>query len=249
MRGWTFVEVRPVICEGWNFIEVRPVICEGWNLIDVRPVICEGWNFIDVRPVICEGWNFIEVLPVICEGWNFIEVRPVICEDWNFIEVRPVICEGWHFIEVRPFICEGWNFIEVCPVICEGWNCIHTWKSRARPHHFMKWGELGLCNSLSPAVFLLLVNCLCQARKLNGLICVLGVLILPLSTIFVFDFGTIPTVWYFSFFILYISSLLKVYSCNESCHSVCLNSSRYPQYIINNVDTGNTKYIMNNKIV
>ena len=28
-------------------------------------------------------------------------------------------------------------------------------------------------------------------------ICVLGVLILPLYTIFLLDFGTVPTVWYF----------------------------------------------------
>ena len=28
-------------------------------------------------------------------------------------------------------------------------------------------------------------------------LCVLGVSILPLSTIFLFDFGTVPTVWYF----------------------------------------------------
>jgi hypothetical protein len=41
-------------------------------------------------------------------------------------------------------------------------------------------------------------------------ICVLGLSILPLSTFLIFDFGSVPTVWYFLFFILlqlYIISL------------------------------------------
>ena len=31
-------------------------------------------------------------------------------------------------------------------------------------------------------------------------ICVLGISILPLSTILIFDFGIVPTVWYFWYF-------------------------------------------------
>ena len=34
-------------------------------------------------------------------------------------------------------------------------------------------------------------------------ICVYGVSILPLSTILIFDFGIVPTVWYFLLFILF----------------------------------------------
>jgi len=34
-------------------------------------------------------------------------------------------------------------------------------------------------------------------------ICVLVVSILPISTIFLFDFGNVPAVWYFLFFILF----------------------------------------------
>ena len=39
----------------------------------------------------------------------------------------------------------------------------------------------------------------------NELLCVLWVSILPLSTILIFYFGIIPTVWYFLFLILLIN--------------------------------------------
>jgi hypothetical protein len=36
-------------------------------------------------------------------------------------------------------------------------------------------------------------------------ICVLGLSILPLSTFLIFDFGSVPTVWYFLFFFIFIT--------------------------------------------
>ena len=44
-------------------------------------------------------------------------------------------------------------------------------------------------------------------------ICVLGVSIWPLSVIFLFDFGTVLTVWYFLFFILLVGQKYK-----DKCH-------------------------------
>ena len=41
-----------------------------------------------------------------------------------------------------------------------------------------------------------------EVRQVNGhCICVLGVSILPLLTILLLDFGTVPTVWFFCFFL------------------------------------------------
>ena len=43
-------------------------------------------------------------------------------------------------------------------------------------------------------------------RQESGLACisVLGVSILPLFTILIFDFGMVPPVWYFLFYILFL---------------------------------------------
>jgi hypothetical protein len=48
---------------------------------------------------------------------------------------------------------------------------------------------------------------------MKGIGLVLGVLILPLSTIFLLNFGTIPTVWYFcySFYQSFVNILLVYY--------------------------------------
>jgi len=58
----------------------------------------------------------------------------------------------------------------------------------------------GLKASLSPPLFSL--KCQYQVRKESGHVFVLGVSILPPSTTLIFDFGTVPTVWYFVFYIL-----------------------------------------------
>jgi hypothetical protein len=65
-------------------------------------------------------------------------------------------------------------------VICESWHFTHMWKTLAWPHNYRKWPIIYLC---------------------------VGVSILPLSTIFLFDFETRPTE-YFLFFIL-----LQKYFC------------------------------------
>ena len=60
--------------------------------------------------------------------------------------------------------------------------------------------------------------------------CVLEILILPLSTIFIFDFGIVPTVWYFLLFILLAWRLgpynvqRKKHDCSEDVHESNQNS-------------------------
>ena len=51
-----------------------------------------------------------------------------------------------------------------------------------------------------------LLKCLYQARKVSRYVFVLRVSILILSTIFLLDFGTVSTMWYFLFFIHWLSN-------------------------------------------
>jgi uncharacterized membrane protein len=63
--------------------------------------------------------------------------------------------------------------------------------------------------SLTPP---LLLKSLYKARKVRGHVFVLRVSILPLSTIFLLDYGTVPTVCYFVVFYFYdfIDPLISV---------------------------------------
>ena len=57
-------------------------------------------------------------------------------------------------------------------------------------------------------------------------ICILGVSILPLPTIFIFDFGIVPTMWYSLFFILF-----QLKSQSMFCSWVLsLESMKYVEY-------------------
>ena len=71
-------------------------------------------------------------------------------------------------------------------------------------NHSMIWlrGEIWANDTSLARHFLW--KCLYQG-KWGSFICVLGISILPLSTILIFDFGIVPTVWYFLSFILYMS--------------------------------------------
>jgi hypothetical protein len=55
-----------------------------------------------------------------------------------------------------------------------------------------------------------------QARKVRGHVFVLGVYILSLSTIYLLNFGTVPTVWY----ILILSALLDY--CYQKQNNTCI---------------------------
>ena len=54
---------------------------------------------------------------------------------------------------------------------------------------------------VSGLVCVLDVSGLVYVLDVSGLVCVLDVSVLPLSTIFHFDSGTVPTLWYLLFFI------------------------------------------------
>ena len=56
-------------------------------------------------------------------------------------------------------------------------------------------------------------------------ICVLSVSILPLSTTFLFAFGTIPTVWYFSFCIFFVHDY-TIYCANTIFTETSLKCKR-----------------------
>jgi hypothetical protein len=81
--------------------------------------------------------------------------------------------------------------------------------------------------SLYPPFFLL--KCMYQAKKIEqSRICVLVVSILPLSIICVLDFGSVPTVRYFLFFI-------KVYIYFVFILAIVLAASDYPFGIISDL--------------
>jgi len=58
-----------------------------------------------------------------------------------------------------------------------------------------------------------LLKCLYQGRKVSDHVFVLRVSIVPLSTVLIFDFRTILTVWYFLFFII----LMQKHDSEHSC--------------------------------
>jgi hypothetical protein len=73
------------------------------------------------------------------------------------------------------------------------WHFTHIWVTLPWPHH---WGEVWANKtSLTPH---LLLKCLSQTRKVNGDVFVLSVPIFPLSTIYLLNVWTVPTVWYLS---------------------------------------------------
>ena len=70
-------------------------------------------------------------------------------------------------------------------------------------------------NSLNPPLFIEVP--VYQARKVSGHVFFCRVSILPLSTIFLLEFETVPTLWYFFlFFILHIMLYLEEKSQRKS---------------------------------
>jgi hypothetical protein len=80
--------------------------------------------------------------------------------------------------------------------------------------HFVKKEGLGYKSSLTPP---LLIEMTVPSQEIEqSCICVLGVSILFLSTIFLLHFRTVTTVWYFLFF-YYILEVLR--QCGILCFS------------------------------
>jgi len=72
-------------------------------------------------------------------------------------------------------------------------------------HVFVCWGYQSCICVLGLSVMYLCVGVISHVFVCWGYlscICVLGLSIFPLSTILIFDFGIVPTVWYFLFFTL-----------------------------------------------
>ena len=95
------------------------------------------------------------------------------------------------------------NVYNDCPVICEGWHSIHIWKAYAWPHSFTKKECLDPSNYFNPATFYW-SSCTKIIKWAVMYLCV-RISILPISTIYILNFGTVTTVWYFfhSFYYLY----------------------------------------------
>jgi hypothetical protein len=84
-------------------------------------------------------------------------------------------------------------------VICECWHFTHMWKAFAWLHHFTKRGGFSPQKKLNPATFHW--SACTKPESQRSCFCVLDVSILPLSTIWIFDF-----VFYF------ISSIISAIS-------------------------------------
>ena len=112
----------------------------------------------------------------------------------------------------------------ILSVIYEDWHFPHMWKVLAWPHNFTKSEDLGPLNECISGTFYWYA---CTNSGMWGLcICILGVSILPLPTIFIFDFGIVPTMWYLLFFILF-----QLESQNMLCSWVlALESMKYVEY-------------------
>ena len=86
------------------------------------------------------------------------------------------------------------SFNAVHPIICESW---YMWKTPSWPYHFPK-SEVWSIKLVSFGYFLLQYPF--WAREMGGNVYVSGASVLPLSTIFLLGFKTVPTVWYVLFF-------------------------------------------------
>ena len=92
-------------------------------------------------------------------------------------------------------------FSSVRPVICEGWHFTHMWRAHTWPHHLTKRGCLGPLNQFYSATF---YWSFCTKPWKWASMCLCGkISILQLSTILIFAFGIVPTVWYFLLVILF----------------------------------------------
>ena len=103
----------------------------------------------------------------------------------------------------------GFFVIKLLSRLCVGVGVLYACRKNSHDHIISLRGKVWANKTgLSPSLFFLL-KCLCQGRK--GL----GVSIVPLSTILIFDFGIIPTVWYFRiiptvWYFLFFNLLLKL---------------------------------------
>ena len=79
--------------------------------------------------------------------------------------------------------------------VCEDWRFTRMWKALAWPHHFTKKGGMDIKSSLTPPL-VIEVSLPSQESDGQSCICVLGVSMLSLSTILIFDFGIVSTMWY-----------------------------------------------------
>ena len=73
-----------------------------------------------------------------------------------------------------------------------------------------------------------ILHCRSSANNYFYYICVLVVSMLPLSTILIFDFGIVPTVWYLGCFFHFIGTNLYSVSVDQSCifiNKICTNNT------------------------
>ena len=102
--------------------------------------------------------------------------------------------------------------IAVHPVICEGCHFTYMWKTLVWLHHLTTREVWAYKTSLTSPLFneVLVPSQECEL----SCICLSWVSILPLSMISIFDLGIVPTVWYSSFFILFITPWIDFsYTC------------------------------------
>jgi len=88
----------------------------------------------------------------------------------------------------------------ILPVIHEAWHFTYMWKALAWRNISLR-GKVWAHKTSLTCHFLL--KCLYQTRKWAVMyLCVRGIDVDSVTTILIFDFGTVPTVWSFLFFIL-----------------------------------------------
>jgi hypothetical protein len=101
----------------------------------------------------------------------------------------------------------GFFVIKLLSRLCMGVGVLYACSKNSHDHIISLRGTVWTNKTgLTPSLFLFLLKCLCQGRK--GV----GVSIVPLSTILIFDFGIIPTVWYFLFINLHVLLKLRLSS-------------------------------------
>jgi hypothetical protein len=84
---------------------------------------------------------------------------------------------------------------DVHPVICESWQFSHMWKALAWTIISRRVEIWVHFTRLTPPPF---IEVPVQSKESErSCICVVGVSTLPLSTTMIFNFETLPTVWYF----------------------------------------------------
>jgi len=149
-----------------------------------------------------------------------------------------------HFVTIGLQTCDHMQFLFLIGRFLKNlllWNCLAIWTEFGRKHLYVwKVSDTGSAHWASSLIMWLYQDgkvtghvfvCYVMYLCATSCICVLGVSILPLFTIFLLDFGTVPTECYFFSILLQVRLTREQYIKQNICiwqkqNSLLANNSR-----------------------